>query len=448
MNISTALNSKRILVVAIVTATFLGNNCYGQSFMQKAKAKAAAAKKGTTTPTKSNGTSAKGPKSGSSTYYLMEAERGGVTKVKLEEGENNGTKIMAINGAMYTYQDEPSSTLGIKVYYTSAGLYVIQHDDNSWVSVMPGKELGREVFDKFGFSNFYSTDAAKAKEMTKVKVEAYAIEMSKKMLAPSTSGPSKGGDGTYHLSEAANIDGKRVTSHEVSFEDGAIKTLIAGSKFTYMEEYSKLIGVDVYGISRAWLKEYIYVYKPGVLIWSRLKKSQLGEQEAGEYDDYNVYAMDKQVARGIAVDKSQQKEITDKLTKWINTIKASEDKRRASNTKEKIAKQRLPKEGLVISSLKGQTLDAAKAWAKKWNWKETVTKAYLTDADWYIYRHKLTGVILRREIRGVMVLQRPDGGCSFHHCVYGQQYNGSTYNKVYTAGITPGQVQLPCENSK
>ena len=45
-------------------------------------------------------------------------------------------------------------------------------------------------------------------------------------------------------------------------------------------------------------------------------------------------------------------------------------------------------------------------------------------------------------------MKRPDGMCSFHYCVFGQQYNGSTYNKVYTAGITPGQIKLNCEYAK
>ncbi len=446
---------RNLIIATLIAATTLTvNDCYAQSFMQKAKAKAkaaAAAKSKTSTPAKSNTTAAKGApaKSRNTTYHLMEAERGKTT-VQLEEGELNGLKVIAINGGMYTYQDEPSSTLGKKIYYTTAGIYVMEYDNNSWVSVMPTKEIfGQNVFSEFGYSNFYSADASKVKGMTKAKAEAYAIELSKKILAPSTSGPSKGGDGEYHFAAPSNINGTRVTSTKVAFEAGAIKKIITDQEsFMFMPEVSKLIGIDVYGCTRAWLEQYIFVDKPGVLVWTKYKGAGLGKQEWGKNDQFNLYAMDKQVSRGFIANESQQKELDDRLVKWSKILKEAEDKRRASDSKEKIAKQRLPKEGLVVSTLKGQTLDAAKAWATKWNWKETVTKGYFTDADWYIYRHKLTGVIVRREIRGVMVMTRPDGMCSFHHCVYGQQYNGSIYNKVYTAGITPGQIKLNCEYTK
>ena len=433
---------KRILISTLVIATLLASSdCYSQSFKDKLKAKAAAAK------AKNAGSATNPSSSGGTTYYLLEAERG-KTKVQLEEGENNGTKIVAINGGMYTYQDEPSTTLGIKVYFNTAGLYVLQYDDNSWVSVMPTKQLGKGVWDKFGFSNFYSADAAKVKGMTKAKAEAYAIKMSKQILAPSTSGPSKGGDGVYNAAVGVKFSGKSYEILNVSYEEGALKKIItklgkdgvSTETFMHMSEFSKLIGTDIYSNSRSHLKEYIYIDKPGVLVWAKYKGSGLGKQEWGKYDLFNMYAMDKQVARGLLTSESQQKVLDDKLKKWSNLIKISEDKRRASETKDKIAKQRLPKEGLVVDNLKGQTLDAAKAWASKWGWKETVTKAYFNDADWYIYRHKKTGVILRREIRGTIVMTRPDGMCSFHYCVFGQQYNGSDYNKVYTAGIT--QVRL------
>ena len=127
-----------------------------------------------------------------------------------------------------------------------------------------------------------------------------------------------------------------------------------------------------------------------VLIWTKYKGAGLGKQEWGKYDLFNMFATDKQIVRGLVANESQQKELDDKLVKRSKIIKTSEDKRRASETEDKIAKQRLPKEGLVVADLKGQTLDAAKEWATKWGWKETITKAYFNDADWYIYRHKKT----------------------------------------------------------
>ncbi len=456
---------KKTLIVTLVATTFVVSNSYGQSFKDKLKAKAAAA-----TSNNSGGDIAtNSSKSGKATYHLLEAERspkGGTTNsIILEEGDNNGTKILVIAAcesgctpAMYTYQDEPSKTLGIKVYFTTAGIYVMQYDDNSWVSVMPDKQLGKAPFGKLMFSNFYSTDAAKVKGMTKAKAEAYAIEMSNKILAPSSSAPSEGGSGTYSAATPIKFAGAAYEEMEVTFEEGAGKTieikLMKGGKtestdtYMHMEDYSKLIGVDIYANSRSHLNQYLYLDKPGVLIWSQYKNGGLGNQLWEKYDYYNLFAMDKQLTRALLNSESQQKELDDKVANWSKTIKESEDKRRSAINDEKIATQRLPKEGLVDNDLKTQTLDAAKNWASKWQWKETVSKAYFSGTDWSIVRHRNTGIILRREIRGVIVMTRPDGKCSFHHCVFGQEYDGNKYLSVYTAGITPGQIMLPCEHAK
>lgn len=441
---------KKIIISSLVISlTFVFTNGNAQSFKDKLKAKAAAASK----PGGNTAITAKG----GSTIYLMEAERGN-TKLQLEEGENNGTKILAINGAMYTWQDEPSATLGKKIYFSTAGLYVMEYDANSWVSVMPDNQLGKAEFTKFMFSNFYSTDAAKAKSMSKAKVEEYAIGLSKQIMAPSTSGPSKGGNGTYSAATAVKFAGNSYDELDLTFEEGAVKQITtklmkngkAESTDTYMfmPEYSKLIGVDIYANSRSHLNQYLYVDKPGVIIWTQYKHGGLGNQLWEKYDYYNVFAMDKQVARGILASESQQKEIDSKVANWSKIIKEDEDKKRAAETADKIANQRLPKEGLVDNTLKDQTLQAAKNWATEWQWKETVTKAYFTGPDWHMVRHKKTGVIMRREIRGVIVMSRPDGMCSFHHAVFAQEYDGSKYNKVYTAGITPGQIKLNCEHAK
>ncbi|TXB65130.1 hypothetical protein FRY74_06800 [Vicingus serpentipes] len=440
---------RKTLIIALVAVTFVGSNCYGQSFKDKLKAKAAAASK--------PGGNAAGAVKGGTTIHLMEAERGN-TKLQLEEGENNGRKILAINGAMYTWQDEPSATLGKKIYFSTAGLYVMEYDANSWVSVMPDKQLGKGEFTKFMFSNFYSSDAAKVKTMTKAKVEAYASDLSKQIMAPSASGPSKGGNGTYSAATPIKFAGNAYEEMEVTFEEGAVKNIIikliksgkdvSTDTYMHMPEFSKLIGTEIYANSRSHLNQYIFVDKPGVLIWAQYKHGGLGNQLWEKYDYYNVYAMDKQVVRGIIASEAKQKEIDAKVANWSKTIKDVEDKRRAAETADKIANQRLPKEGMVDNNLKAETLAAAQAWAASWKWVETVTKAYFTGADWYIVRHKLTGIILRREIRGVIVMSRPDGMCSFHYAVFAQEYDGSKYNKVYTAGITPGQIKLNCEHAK
>ena len=449
---------KKILMATLVASVLLiGNDCYAQSFKDKLKAKAAAAaaaksKSKSSTPAKSNPTTAKGANNkGGTTFYLMEAERG-KTKVQAEEGDLNGKKIIAINGAPYTYQDEPSKMLSKKIYFTTAGIYIMEYDENSWVSVMPDKQLGKAPFGKFVFSNFYSSDASKAKSMTKAKAEAYATDLSKKILAPSSSGPSKGGNGTYSAATPVKFSGKAYAEVEITFEEGAKKKILrkAGGTTTYlhMPEFSKIAGVDVYTDASLNLHRYIYVDKPGVLIWTRYKSGALGTQLWGKYDQYNLYAMDKQMVRGLLNSESQQKELDAKVAAWTKKIKDSEDKRRADKESKGIENQRLPKRGLVDAKLEAQALTAAKGFAAKWNWKETLTRVYFSGADWGIRRHKVSGIQTARAIKGVIVMTRPDGLCSFHDAVFAQEYDGSKYLTVYFDGILGAPFKLKCENAK
>ncbi|MDB4533748.1 hypothetical protein N9242_02680 [Vicingaceae bacterium] len=447
---------KKILMATLVASVLLiGNDCYAQSFKEKLKAKAAAAaaaKSKSSTPAKSNPTTTKGATAkGGTTFYLMEAERG-KTKVQAEEGELNGKKIIAINGAPYTYQDEPSKMLSKNIYFTTAGIYVIEYDENSWVSVMPDKQLGKAPFGKFTFSNFYSSDASKAKSMTKAKAEAYATDLSKKILAPSSSGPSKGGNGTYSAATPVKFSGKAYGEVEIEFIDGAEKKIIrkAGGKTTYlhMPEFSKIAGVDVYTDASLNLHRYIYVDKPGVLIWTRYKSGALGTQLWGKYDQYNMYAMDKQIVRGLLNSESQQKELDAKVAAWTKKIKTAEDKRRADKESKGIENQRLPKRGLVDAKLEAEGLTAAKGFASKWNWKETLTRVYFSGADWGIRRHKVTGIQTGRSIKGVIVMTRPDGLCSYHDAVFAQEFDGTKYRTVYFDGILGAPYKLNCEHTK
>lgn len=465
------LNARKILLTAIIAATTLTtSNCYSQGFMDKAKKKA---KSGKLTGNKGKlpGKGKLGGKilSGKDGYHLLEAERspkGGTTKTLIiQEGDDKGQRVMVSKACsdgctplVYRHQEEPSKTLGVPVFFNSAGMYLIGYDAESFVVIMPTTQLGKAPFEKFRFSNFYSKNSGTVKTMTKVKAEAYAIEMSKKILAPSSSGPSKGGDGTYSVATPVKFSGNAYKELEITFEEGAVKKIVTklirnGEKestetYMHMPEYSKLIGIDVYANSVSHLNQYIYVDKPGVLFWTRYKNGGLGSQLWGKYDYYNLFAMDKQVVRGLLNSESQQKEVDTKVAKWSKTIKDVEDKKRAANNADKIKNQRLPKERLVENSLKAETLRAAKNWATKWGWKETVTKAYFSGTDWSIVRNNLTGIQLRREIRGVIVMSQPDGTCSFHHAVFGQEYDGSKYLTVYTSGITPGQIKLNCEHAK
>lgn len=126
------------------------------------------------------------------TYQLLNPERspkGGTTKeLLLQFAERNGTKMLVTAACsnctpvVYTYQPEPSKTLGISVFFNSFGIYMIQYDENSFISAIPDKALGKGVISKLSYSNFYSKDNGKVGEMDASKMAEYVIGKSKEMM--------------------------------------------------------------------------------------------------------------------------------------------------------------------------------------------------------------------------------------------------------------------------
>lgn len=396
------------------------------------------------------------------TYHLLNPERspnGGTTnQMIVQYVERNGTKMLAAaacancNPAVYTYQPEPSKALGISIFFNSFGIYMIQYDASSFVSVIPDKQFGKGIFVKIAYSNFYSKDKGKVADMTLAKVSEYAIGKSKEMMQPSTSTVAKTwGTGQYHAAMAVSHSGKKYDLYDIQFGQGPIKKIVtapAGANccattYLFLEDYSLQIGIDIYGNH---LEEYLYMETPGDIIYAK-QKSGLGKSAWGANDYFNVYSKDKQMLRNLLINKAEQDAYDTKLLTWSTKIKAYEDKKRAEDEAADIANRRLPKQGLKDAALEAQALEAANNWAAKYGWKETITRVYFNGSDWGIRRHPLTGIQTGREIGGIIVMKRPDGLCSFHYALFAQQYSNGSYLKVYTDGIVPGQYKMNCEHA-
>ncbi|PQJ78629.1 hypothetical protein [Polaribacter porphyrae] len=123
-------------------------------------------------------------------YHLLEAEKGidnKPSKIKFVEfGENNGKKLLAVAAcekctpAIFSYKQEESKKYGTPIFFNYFGLYAITYDKESFIIVFVDKKLGSGTWTKFGFSNFYSKSKTKVAQMTKEKLEAFAIALSKK----------------------------------------------------------------------------------------------------------------------------------------------------------------------------------------------------------------------------------------------------------------------------
>ena len=397
-------------------------------------------------------------------YHLLVAARDGSKKQFLEIGENRGTKILTMASCKkcmpvaYTFNTEASKETGKDVFGIS-GIYVIPYDDNSYISVMPKSPivvLGEGIWETFQYYNFFSIDKSKVAIMTKEKVENYAIQLSKGIINKVTDPLSiRGGNDVFFVANKIRHSGNYYKNINVEFITSPVKQIKTSVKknislgvYYFLPEYSKLLGIDVYG-DHSNLREYIFVESNMALIWAKYSSgSNIGNSEWGEYDSFNYFHKDKQIIRKLVLDKNQLNTIEQKLTVWSKKSKIFAEKNYYDKETKKIKEQRLPKKGFKNFTLESEALVAAKNWAKKYNWKETITKAYFIGNDWSIYRHAVTGIQLGRRIRGIIVMKRSDGLCSFHYATFAQQYNGNNYQKVFIEGIVPGQNKMDCRYVK
>ncbi len=380
-------------------------------------------------------------------YFLMEPSRDGKNEQILQLGENNGTKILAMASCaqcmpvVYTYNASASNAASMEVYGVS-GIYVIPYDGNSYIAVAPKSPLvglGEGVWQTFRYSNFFSKDRSKVKNMTKEIVEQWAITLSKRIMHGEVSNDKidKGDNRYYSALQPSKVSSITISEKLVN---------IGSTTFHHFEELSKLLGVKVFSEHNN-RREHVFIEGPESIIWAKYGHGHdLGKSIWGEQEKFNYYHKDQQKIRELLVNKNAQDAIDAKLRDWSLKAKQYRETQYAQKEKAEIKDRRLPSKGFSDLALEKQALTAAKSWANQYGWEETVINAYFTGNDWNIYRNSLTGVQLGRRISGVIVMKRRDGNCSFHHATFAQQFNGSGYQNVFVEGITPGQYMLLCEN--
>jgi len=91
----------------------------------------------------------------------------------------------------------------------------------------------------------------------------------------------------------------------------------------------------------------------------------------------------------------------------------------------------LPSEGMQNSKLKGEALALIKKTANAYGWKETVEYAYITSSDWDTRVSALTGKLLTRSLKCIVVMKTPDGNYKREGFYIGQKHNGSAWGNTY-----------------
>lgn len=378
------------------------------------------------------------------TYYLGVPERG-AKQVLLQYGQLGEKRVIAVAAcqkcppAVYSFQAEPSQVLGVPVFMT-AGLYLIRFDQESFILVQSDGALGRKIWDKIGHTNIYSKNVSKTQSVSRSTIQAFAIDLSKRMMSQET-GKMAHGAGKYHLAVPQNHMGQAQSSYHLELITEPKKLIkvkrcdkCGFDEYSYLPEESEIAGIGVYRHATSY---YLFDLKDGVLISTFSNAGGLGKSEWGENHHYNVLSNNLAYIRQILSSKQKQ-DLIDKMMKdYFASIKAEFEKRAQQAHQQQVADRQLPGIGLKNTELSDRALKAAKRWAKAWNWQEKLKATYFVNDDWGIVRNPLTGVVTGRKISGIVTMKHPDGRCRFQYVGYRQDHDGSEFVNLHMTGVGP-----------
>ncbi len=103
------------------------------------------------------------------------------------------------------------------------------------------------------------------------------------------------------------------------------------------------------------------------------------------------------------------------------------------------------KAAMTNPALDKQIVDAINKYASSQGWKETFSKAKITDADWYVTKAEWTGIPLYRTINAIVYAKWPDGHCTAQEVSVIQNYNDGAFSKLTEYNAVGNQYKIDCE---
>jgi hypothetical protein len=218
-------------------------------------------------------------------YQTLNPERGRngqqTQKILMQKTVLNNQPVLVTAGCnpgcvpiVYSYQAEPSETLGRDVYFSKAGIYIFRLNDHAFVSAMPTAMLGTAEWNKLMFVNVYAKDG-QAIPLDAAAATEFAFEQSRLIMNTGTQNAMSHGSGSYHFAMPITFVGKRYEVGEVQFDDKKMITITAcekcpGDSFEYLPDESALTGTPSYMNRQGNL---LFDVKDGVLVWGQFKRS-------------------------------------------------------------------------------------------------------------------------------------------------------------------------------
>ena len=112
--------------------------------------------------------------------------------------------------------------------------------------------------------------------------------------------------------------------------------------------------------------------------------------------------------------------------------------------------EEMPKAMMHDAAMEAQMLAAlknSKDWANDRFKAASIVKLVISDKDWYIRRHEISGAILHRYIRASVAIKSTDGTCGYYAITYQEDYVGGKFQPMRYDGASDRHA-INCNNIK
>jgi len=273
------------------------------------------------------------PESVKGIYHLGIPERG-QHQVEIAYGDMKGKNVIAIAPcercppAVYSYLKKKSRILDVPVFTTS-GLYLFQYDNESFVIVQPDSILGKKPWSKIGHANIYSKNIATAKSVSRLQIESFVTNLSKKVMGENI-GKMKHATGTYYLAIPVVHIGNAESQYIIELITSGEKEIniipcskCAVHRYQYLPKESDIAGITIYRYASG---DYLFDIEDGVLVHVFANAEGLGKIEWGENSHYNVFSNNPTYIRHMVTSAEKQTFIYNMIKGYFSTIKVEFDK--------------------------------------------------------------------------------------------------------------------------
>ena len=86
-------------------------------------------------------------------------------------------------------------------------------------------------------------------------------------------------------------------------------------------------------------------------------------------------------------------------------------------------------------------------WNSGWFKATEVVKLVISDPEWYVRRHEISGAILHRYIRAAVAMKSEDGTCGYRFITYQEDYIGGKFQPMKYDGASDRHA-INCNNIK